>query len=56
MKTNVESQIDKFRRAARELECDDDEDHFDEMARRIVRPLDGDGVRRDTSPKEDSNR
>ena len=37
MKDN-ESQIDKFRRAARELGCDDDEDRFKETIRRIARP------------------
>jgi len=30
------SQLDKFKEAARELECDDDERRFDERMRKIV--------------------
>lgn len=31
------SQLDKFKEAARELECDDDEDRFKERLGRIVK-------------------
>ncbi len=37
-KNKVSPQIDKFRHAARELECDDDEGRFKETVRRIARP------------------
>ncbi|WP_156397139.1 hypothetical protein [Sphingomonas sp. Root1294] len=30
------SQLDKFKEAARELECDDDERRFDERMKKIV--------------------
>jgi len=30
------SQLAKFKEAARDLECDDDERHFDERMRKIV--------------------
>ncbi|HEY0412238.1 MAG TPA: hypothetical protein VGD66_03745 [Allosphingosinicella sp.] len=32
-----QSQIDKFKDAARELECDDDEVHFDERIKKLVK-------------------
>ena len=31
------SQIDKFKQAARELECDEDEARFDERVRKLVK-------------------
>lgn len=31
------SQSDKFKEAARELECDDDETRFDERVKRLVK-------------------
>lgn len=30
------SQIDKFKEAARDLECDDDEERFDERVKKLV--------------------
>ena len=55
MKTDTKSQIDKFRRAARELECDDDEDRFKETIRRIAQPQGKKGARRcASSPKGES--
>ncbi len=35
--SNQKSQIDKFREAARELECDDDEQRFQERVRKLVK-------------------
>ena len=32
-----ESQSEKFKRAARELECDDDEARFDERVKKLVK-------------------
>lgn len=32
------SQLDKFKEAARELECDNDEDRFREQVGKLVRP------------------
>ena len=34
-------QIDKFKDAARELECDDDEAHFKERLGKLVKPKNG---------------
>lgn len=34
-----ESQIDKFRQLARELECDDDDAAFEEKVRRVATAL-----------------
>jgi hypothetical protein len=35
------SQLDKFKDAARELECDDDEEHFKERVSKLVKaPVD----------------
>ena len=31
-----QSQLDKFKKAARELECDDDEARFDERMKKLV--------------------
>lgn len=31
------SQLDKFKQAARELECDEDESRFDERVRKLVK-------------------
>lgn len=31
-------QLDKFKEAARDLECDDDEQHFKERLGKLVRP------------------
>ncbi len=35
--TEDRSQADKFREAARELECDDDEQRFQERVRKLVK-------------------
>lgn len=37
------SQLDKFKEAARELECDDDEARFDERVKKLVKqkPVEG---------------
>ncbi|WP_188710094.1 hypothetical protein [Novosphingobium marinum] len=32
------TQIDKFKDAARDLECDDDDEHFRERLKRVVKP------------------
>jgi hypothetical protein len=32
-----QSQLDKFKQAARELECDDDEQRFDERLKKLVK-------------------
>jgi hypothetical protein len=32
-----QSQVDKFKQAARELECDENEAHWDERLKRIVK-------------------
>lgn len=32
-----QSQLDKFKQAARELECDDDEKRFDERMKKLVK-------------------
>lgn len=37
-------QIDKFKDAARELECDDDEQRFKERLGKLVRPVDKSGT------------
>jgi hypothetical protein len=37
--TSDRSQIDKFKDAARELECDDDEQRFKYRLGKLVRPL-----------------
>ena len=39
-KTKVESQIDKFKQIAKELECDESERGFDEKLKRLVKPQD----------------
>ena len=31
------TQSDKFKEAARELECDDDEEHFDEHLKKLIK-------------------
>lgn len=38
MDQNKKPQIDKFKDAARELECDDDERRFKERLGKLVRP------------------
>ncbi len=38
-KEKLQSQPDKFREAARELETDDDEKRFDETVKKIVKPV-----------------
>jgi hypothetical protein len=38
--TNEKKQIDKFKDAARELECDDDEQRFKERLGKLVKPKD----------------
>ena len=40
MKKNP-TQLDKFKEAARELECDDDEARFKERLGKLVKPKDG---------------
>lgn len=35
---NEKSQLDKFKNAARELECDDDEQRFKERLGKLVKP------------------
>jgi len=40
MTPDEKSQIDKFKEAARELECDDDEQRFRERLGKLVRPVD----------------
>lgn len=37
MKTDQQTQFDKFRDAARALECDDDEARFDERVKKLVK-------------------
>lgn len=32
-----ESQLDRFREAARALECDDDEEHFDAKLKKVAK-------------------
>lgn len=40
--SEVRSQLDKFKDAARDLECDDDEQHFKERLGKLVRkPAEG---------------
>jgi hypothetical protein len=36
MTDEPKSQLDKFKEAARELECDDDEARFDERVKKLV--------------------
>ncbi|QTH23700.1 hypothetical protein HRJ34_09440 [Rhizorhabdus wittichii] len=36
MTDQPKSQLDKFKEAARELECDDDEARFDERVKKLV--------------------
>jgi hypothetical protein len=36
-KPQSESQVERFKRAARELECDDDEARFDERVKKLVK-------------------
>jgi len=33
----MQSQLDKFKEVARALECDDDEAHFDERVKKLVK-------------------
>ena len=35
---NKKSQLDKFKEAARDLECDDDEQHFKDKLGKLVKP------------------
>ena len=35
--TDQKTQSDKFKQAARELECDDDEKRFDERVKKLVK-------------------
>jgi hypothetical protein len=37
-RTNVESQSDKFKAAARELECDEDEARWDDRLKKVAKP------------------
>lgn len=37
MKTSPSDQLDKFKAAARALECDDDEARFDERVKKLVK-------------------
>lgn len=43
MKDREPNQLDKFKEAARDLECDDDEARFDERVKKLVKqkPVDG---------------
>jgi len=36
--TDKQTQLDKFKQAARELECDDDEQRFKERLGKLVKP------------------
>jgi hypothetical protein len=36
MKPATEPQLEKFKRAARELECDEDEQHWDDRLKKIA--------------------
>lgn len=38
----AKSQLDKFKEAARDLECDDDEARFDDRVKRLVKQKPGD--------------
>lgn len=46
--TDQRSQSDKFKEAARELECDEDETHWDERLKKVARA-------KDTSDKGSGN-
>lgn len=35
--TDKQTQLDKFKEAARDLECDDDEKRFDERLKKLVK-------------------
>ena len=37
MKSDQQSQLDKFKQAAREHECDDDDERFKERMRKLVK-------------------
>ena len=37
MTDEPKTQLDKFKEAARDLECDDDERHFDERIKKLVK-------------------
>jgi hypothetical protein len=41
MAGNKQSQLDKFKEAARELGADEDEARWDERLRKVVKPTDG---------------
>lgn len=43
MTDETKSQFDKFKEAARELECDDDEARFDERVKKLVKRKPGEG-------------
>jgi hypothetical protein len=45
---NDQSQSDRFREAARELECDEDEARWDERLKKIAKPPPGDKGKPDT--------
>ena len=36
-KPDEESQLEEFKKAARELECDDDQERFDQRLKRLVK-------------------
>lgn len=45
--TNLKLQSDRFREAARQLECDDDEAHFDAKLKKVAKA---------SKPKDDENK
>ena len=45
--TNDDDQLERFREAARALECDDDEAHFDAKMRKVAKA---------TKPKDEKNK
>ncbi len=48
MTDEPKTQLDKFKEAARELECDDDDARFDERMRKIVEKKPGEQERPST--------
>jgi len=43
MSVNKQTQLDKFKQAAKELECDESEEGFNDKLKRIVKPRSDDG-------------
>lgn len=48
MQQKVKSQAERFREAARELECDEDEDRFNATLKRVAK----EGAKKDEKPAE----